>query len=88
MCRRAVNRALSTAVKTPAGLRILCPNPPTLKTRTTLKQRAIRIKNARCTIPGRHSQCSSRDSSNEYIAFSPYAHLPKGFQGVLVAHAA
>jgi hypothetical protein len=29
MCDRAVNRALSSTVKTPAGLRILCPNPPT-----------------------------------------------------------
>jgi hypothetical protein len=60
ICRSAVNRALSSAVKTPAGLRILflCPNPHLMnsKVRTTLNQRAIRIKNARRTISGRHNQ--------------------------------
>jgi hypothetical protein len=98
MCRSAVNRALSSAIKTPAGLRILCPNPPP-PIWWTAKPAKLSIKShpyKKCTTHyTRTSQSTARwvlpmntSPPEHWQASFPCAYLLKGLQGVLVAHAA
>jgi hypothetical protein len=91
MCRSTVNRALSSVVKTPAGLRILCPNPPTPIFHEQQSPHNPQSKShpyKKCTT--HHTQTSQsmarglplmNTSAPEHLQVSsPYARLPKRFQ--------
>jgi hypothetical protein len=74
MCRRAVKRALSSTVKTPAGPLILYPNPLTpiwcTAKHTSLNQRVIRIKMHDRPFPDVTAVSSSRGGRSCFLVNS------------------